>query len=147
MKTTRLNLIACALLLLVACKTTKQNTSPPVASTPNNTSSPNNPSSGVGLLMAKPSDGIYVPGEEELAVIQPYYKDITLDKLNKGYSLYAQSACIQCHSAKNIYTIETAQWKDILNDMSEKAKISDEQKDAVNKYVLAIKATKAKRAQ
>ena len=147
MKTTRLNLIACAVLLLVACKTAKQTTSTPVASTPNTTNSSNSPSSGVGLLMAKPSDGVYAPGEEELAVIQPYYKDITLDKLNKGYSLYAQSACIQCHSAKNIYSIETARWKDILNDMSEKAKISDEQKDAVNKYVLAIKATKAKRAQ
>jgi mono/diheme cytochrome c family protein len=147
MKTTLLNLIAFALLLLVACKAKKQNASTPAASTPVTSSSPNSSVSGVGLLMAKPSDGIYAPGEEELTVIQPYYKDITLDKLNKGYSLYAQSACIQCHSAKNIYTIETSQWKDILNDMSEKAKISDEQKDAVNKYVLAIKATKAKRAQ
>lgn len=80
----------------------------------------------------------------ELSAYQPYKKDITLDKLNKGYSLYAQSACVQCHQAKNIYEIKATDWKVILDDMAQKANISAEQKEAVFDYVLAIKTVKLK---
>ena len=93
------------------------------------------------------ADGIYPPGNEELTAIQLQYKDVTLDKLKLGHSLYAESACISCHSAQSIYKYDTTQWINILDDMARKARISDEQKDAVYKYILAIKAAKPKDAR
>lgn len=140
MKSISLTLILVSALLLITCKSTKQNTAssnPPAApSTPP-------PATAPGILI-RSADGIYAPGEAELTAYQPYKKDITLDKLSKGYSLYAQSACVQCHQAKNIYDIKATDWKAILDDMAQKANISAEQKEAVFDYVLAIKTVKLK---
>jgi len=84
------------------------------------------------------------PGNEELTAIQVQYKDVTLEKLNEGHAIYTQGACINCHGAKNIYWFGEAQWKEIIEDMAQRSNISDVQKDAVCKYVLAIKATQPK---
>lgn len=139
MKTISLSLFVLTALLLITCKSNKQNTAstaPPAA--------PSTPPATAPGLMIKSADGIYAPGEVELSAYQPYKKDITLDKLSKGYSLYAQSACVQCHQAKNIYEIKATDWKAILDDMAQKANISAEQKEAVFDYVLAIKTVKLK---
>jgi glutaredoxin len=94
-------------------------------------------------LFIKP-DGIRVPGNKELTALQAQYKAITLDQLKQGYAIYTAFACTHCHDAKNIYDLETAKWRSILDDMAQKANISDAEKDAVYKYVLSIKATQAK---
>ncbi len=149
MKTTQLFLIAGIAIAIIACKSSKNTTStaaaapaPAPASTASTTATSTEPVSP--FYMTKAANGIYVPGADELTAIQVQYPDMTQDKLNKGYSLYAESACIQCHQAKNIYRIPDEYWKDICANMSEKSKISEEQKDAVYKYVLAVKASKAK---
>ena len=147
MKTTQLILIAGIAMAIIACKSSKNTTStdaatPAPASTPSTTATSTEPVSP--FFMNKAANGIYAPGSDELTAIQVQYPDMTLDKLNKGYSLYSESACIQCHQAKNIYRIPDEHWKDICANMSEKSKISEEQKDAVYKYVLAVKASKAK---
>jgi mono/diheme cytochrome c family protein len=67
-----------------------------------------------------------------------------LEKLKEGHAIYTAGACINCHGAKNIYEFPEAQWKDILDDMAQRANISVDQKDAVYKYVLAIKAAVTK---
>ena len=103
------------------------------------TNSPANP-----FLFSKTADGIYAPGNDELAAIEPQYKGLKLEKLKEGYVLYAQGACTNCHDAKPIYPIATGDWSGIIADMSQKAMLTDGQKDAVYKYVLSIKATQPK---
>lgn len=124
-----------ALIVIAACGSSKKSTvSAPVAPAP--TSAP--------VVTAKPGSGIYDPGSEELAAIQAQYKDVSLEKLKQGYVLYAHSACISCHEAQNIYKYDEMRWGFIMNDMAVRAKLTPEQKDAVYKYVLAIKAAKQK---
>ena len=95
-------------------------------------------------MIFKANDGIYDPGEQELAAIQIQHKDASLAQLKEGYQLYSKTACVGCHEAKNIYKRPLERWKDIVDDMAMKAQITETQKDAVYKYVLAIKATQPK---
>jgi hypothetical protein len=139
MKTAKLTLTAIAAIIIAACGTAKKKST--TASTPAPvTVIPSTDS----YLFTKSHDGIYDPGNEELAAIRAQDKDITLEKLKEGYAIYTQGACTNCHGAKNIYEFGEAQWKDIVDDMASRASISDMQKDAVYKYVLAIKATQIK---
>ena len=138
-------LIASALIIF-ACKASKKSTktiasSPPVGPVSTNTP-PAKPAPVVSV--AKSADGIHAPGNEELSAIQMEYKEVTLEKLQEGYSIYKTGACIQCHSPKNIYKRDVTHWKDIVDDMSQRAGISGPQKDAVYKYVLSIKASQPK---
>lgn len=94
---------------------------------------------------ARPRNGVYAPGAEELAAIQIQYKDVTLNKLTEGHAIYTRGPCIKCHGVQNIYKRAEREWKDIIELMAVRAKISDEEKDAVYKYVLAIKATQNKK--
>jgi hypothetical protein len=141
MKTKNIILISTAVVIFAACRATKQSTTTtapaapaqPVASTPASTVM-------VGP-QPKSTNGVYPPGNEELVAIQTKYPDVTLATLQQGHQIYTVGKCINCHGSKNIYKRGVDQWKDIIDDMAERAKISDTEKDAVYKYVLAIKAT------
>ncbi len=137
MKMTHRTLIAIIAIIIAACSTTKKSTTvvaPIVVE----------PVSEVPLVLVKPANGTYVPGVEELTAIQEKYKEVTMEKLKEGHLLYTASACIKCHEAVNIYRFNELQWKNIIDDMAIRAGISQEQKDAVYKYVLAIKAVQPK---
>jgi hypothetical protein len=147
MRTNKTALITVVTFIIVACHTSKKSTvstastapAPAVAST-TTTSSTSAP-----VLIARP--GLYAPGDEELAAIQVKYKDVTIEKLKEGHLIYTQGACINCHKAKDIHRFEEHRWPDIIDNMARAAKISEAQKDAVYKYVLAIKATQPKQAR
>ncbi|MCD6066190.1 MAG: hypothetical protein K0S33_1016 [Bacteroidetes bacterium] len=127
-----------------ACRSSKTTTAaatPPASSTGTTTA---NPTPSGPLLPGKARNGVYAPGAEELSAIQLQFPEATSEQLREGYLLYMGGACVGCHNAKNIYTYTPVQWKDIITDMAKEAKISDAQKDAVYKYVLAIKATEGK---
>lgn len=91
----------------------------------------------------KPANGVYAPGSNELVAIQTRYGDVTIQTLTEGHQLYT-GVCTGCHQAKNIYNIAQEEWPQIMNTMAPKAKISEREKDAVYKYVLAIKAAKTR---
>lgn len=133
MKTTKLILIAIISVITTSCSSTKKSST-----------SVSTPASTTPLVPVKPSDGINAPGDLELTAIQARYKDATLDQLKEGHSIYTVGACVNCHGVLSIYRFREAQWKDIIDDMAQRANISDMQKDAVYKYVLAIKATQPK---
>ncbi len=139
MKTIKITLIIIFAIIIAACSSQKKSTK-----TVSSTSTPTNTTSTGPFLITKPTNGVYVPGNEELTAIQLQYKDVTFDKLKDGYFIYSQGACINCHRAQNIYVHAESQWKNIVDDMALRANISDSQKDAVYKYVLAIKATQPK---
>ena len=86
------------------------------------------------------SDGVYEPGDREVDALKANGTTVSIDHLNKGYQLYAKTACIECHSAKNIYKIPSSEWSAILDNMAIKAKLADDQREAINLYVLSIKA-------
>jgi hypothetical protein len=146
-KTTTPILIALYILIITSCHSTKKrmssNSSTPTTAT--STTVATNTTALIGpFMLAKSSNGIYAPGNEELIAIQVQYKDVTLEKLKQGHAIYTAGACIKCHEAMSIYHFGETRWKDIIDDMAQKALIGDEQKDAVYKYVLAIKATQPK---
>lgn len=132
MKSRKIVLLALSTALIYSCSSSKKTTKPAEAA------------ATAPVVSAKPDNGIYEPGQEELTAIQGQFKDATLAQLKEGHVIYAQGACINCHGAKNIYKRSTASWKGIIDDMAQRAKISASQKEAVYKYVLAIKATQAK---
>lgn len=117
-----------AIIAIAACSTTQKSTTSTDAISP---------------FIANPATGAIPPGNNELTAIQAKYKDVTLQTLVDGHALYT-GVCTKCHSPKSIYRLQEAEWPLILDDMAKKAEITDTQKDAVNKYVLAIKATQPK---
>lgn len=125
-----------AVAIIVACKTSKKTTST-AATTPAQPATPSTPA-----VASKPANGVYAPGNEELVARQTKYPDATLDKLKEGYALYTQGPCTNCHGAKNIYAGSDVHWKPVIDNMSEKARLTESQKDAVFKYVMAIRAAK-----
>lgn len=144
MKTAKLTLIGAIAITIVACNTSKKSTTSTTTAPVNSAATSTNTT---GSTVTKSANGIYAPGNEELTAIQTQHKEVTLDKLKEGHAIYTAGACINCHGAKNIYKRGEAEWKNIIDDMAKKAKISNEQKDAVYKYVLAIKAVQPKEAK
>ena len=126
---------------ITACSTTKKTIKP--TNTPPLTSSSSKPSVIDPFNVMKPSNGIFAPGNNELTAMQSKDNSITMQTLKEGYSIYT-GTCTNCHQAVNIYTIREEAWPHILDNMALKARITTAQKNAVNKYVLAIKATQPK---
>jgi mono/diheme cytochrome c family protein len=123
----------------LGCHSTKKS----IASTPASTTTPV-PSNSNPFPLVLPVEGSPAPGNEELIAIQKQYQDITLEKLKEGHTIYTAGACINCHGAAPIQQYGETQWKTIIDDMAQRANISEAQKDAVYKYVLSIKATQTK---
>ncbi len=141
MKKLKLTITAISTIFIAACSSTRKSSATSTSSAPHTITTP---ASASPLILARPADGLQAPGNEELSAIQVQYKDVTLDKLNEGHLIYTQGACVKCHGAENIYKYGEVRWKEIIEDMAQKAMLSDAEKDAVYKYVLAIKATQAK---
>lgn len=139
-------IVIIAALSIEACKTKKStntstaNNSSSTATTTNTTG----PTSVGPLVVERSKEGINVPEEAEIVALQKEYPFETLTKLNEGYELYAKTTCLGCHNPKSIYKRDIASWKGIIDDMAARAKLTEQQKDAVYKYVLAIKATQPK---
>lgn len=138
MKFIKLFPVLLAVLIVAACSASKKATTPTVSAPP----APAVPAAPV----AKAANGVFAPGNEELTAIQAKYKDVTMHTLTDGYAIYT-GTCTGCHGAKSIYKRPEDAWRGIIDDMALKAKITDVQKDAVYKYVMAIKATQPKEAK
>lgn len=132
-------LIMIAVIVAAACGTSRKNVTPPVTPAPEATAP-----SAPPLIFIKPANGIYSPGEEELTALRRKDSAVTLEQLKEGYIIYAQGACIKCHEAQNIYRYNEIQWKGIVDNMALKAMMSLAHKEAVYKYILAIKAVQPK---
>ena len=149
MKTTTKVLVIISILLVTACNAFKKGkkTAPtaPVSVTEPAVTVPTPSAVAVTPFLApKSPDGIYPPEAGELNAILPQYKEVTLARLKEGYSIYTQGACVNCHNPRNICQFNEGSWKGIIDDMAQKAMLPPAQKDAVYKYVLAIKATQPK---
>lgn len=136
MKTLKIVSLSALLGLAIACGSSQSNVA---ATTP-----PPPPPPAPTVAVEKPDNGVHEPTQKEYLAIQEKYINVSLDQLKEGYKIYSQGACINCHEAKNIYKRSDEKWGHILDDMAEKARLSDSEKDAVTKYVFAIKAGQSK---
>jgi len=143
MKNKNVILISAAVIIFAACRATKNNATT-AASVPTSTVTASQPATQNSFESTKYTHGVYPPGNQELTAIQTKYSNVTLGVLQQGFTIYSVGKCINCHGSQNIYKYSETHWKDIMDDMALKANISDEEKDAVYKYVLAIKAAKPK---
>jgi hypothetical protein len=142
---------ASSLIILVAlfffmCKSSKPSVSGQSTSIPPKVVSPATPpaSESFGpVISSKVKVGVYEPGDKELAAIQSKYTDVSLSVLKNGYSIYT-GVCTNCHNSFSIYEFPESTWSGIINRMAPLAKLTEVEKDAVVKYVLAIKATQPK---
>ena len=135
--TFKITSLIAAVLIIAACHTTKKTsstttTTPPVAPISPEPSPAPKP---------KPSNGVIVPSEDQLTAIKTKFPDATLSALTEGHAVYISAACTNCHGIKGIYRIPEHEWQHIIDDMSARATLTASQKDALTKYVFAIKAT------
>jgi hypothetical protein len=148
MKVIKISALAFSFLLIIAaCKSKKKTTDSGTSTTTNNstpTATKTETAVAGPLLPARSSGGVNAPGNEELAAIQKNHAAVTMETLNQGYAVYTGAQCTGCHGAKNIYNRAEENWPGIIDRMAKKAEINDVQKDAVLKYVLAVKATQPK---
>lgn len=83
-----------------------------------------------------------IPGDAQVTAIKVKYPEVTLSTLTEGHSIYI-GACTNCHGQKNIFKRSEASWLHEIEDMSPKANLTAAQKDALTKYILAMKATQS----
>jgi len=128
-------------MFIIACNTTKKTTVTSISTTPAPVVSevPNNT-----IPFMFDNIDYVVPGNEELNAIQKRLNTVTLEQLKQGHEIYTKGACINCHGPQSIKRFSNEQWKMIINDMAERSSLTNEQKDAVYTYVLAIKAKQSK---
>jgi len=91
------------------------------------------------IMIACTASKPIIPGDAQLSAIKQKYPDISMDKLNAGYRIFI-GECTKCHRPKNLYKRKEEDLPGIIDKMSKRAKITDEQKDAVLKYALSVKA-------
>jgi len=146
MRPLKICIVVTMTLTVAACSVFKKSKpSPTPPNPPATTSVTRDPAPSIpGLIPAtKPGNGVVAPGNNELTAIQATHRDVTMQTLTDGYIIYT-GVCTNCHGAMNIYTRPLERWPDIIADMAPRAKLTETQKDALYKYVLAIKATQQK---
>jgi hypothetical protein len=82
-----------------------------------------------------------VPGDAELKAIQVKYPDVNMQMLNDGYAIYT-GPCTKCHRQKKLFKRTEEEWLKSVDKMAPKSKISLSQKDALWKYILAMRAAR-----
>jgi cytochrome c5 len=129
-----------AALIIVACHSTKKTQE--TAVTPVTPTTPATPVAEAAPVSeaVKSKNGVFAPGEEQVNAVQMKHPGATLPVLTSGYSLYT-GTCTNCHGAKSIYRISEDRWPGIIDDMAQKSNLTATEKDALTKYVFAIKAT------
>jgi hypothetical protein len=66
------------------------------------------------------------------------FADVTMDQLKIGHSTY-NGACTNCHGLKDIKSRDEQDWSGILDRMALKANLTPTEKDAVWRYIMAVK--------
>jgi len=82
--------------------------------------------------------------DAQLEAAKTKYPDATMDILQKGHDVYYGASCTGCHGVKRITNFSQEELPAIIKRMARKAGISDEEKDAVLKYVMGVKLASAK---
>lgn len=143
MKTNRIILPAFTIVIAIviaACHTTKKSsTTTETTPTPVATTTPTTNSEPAKVSFSNFS-GSALPGEEQVNAIQMRNPGTTLEQLTKGHSIYT-GECSGCHRVFSVYDYTQEAWPGIIDRMAHKAGITENQKDALSKYIFSMKAT------
>ena len=67
----------------------------------------------------------------------------TAAQLERGRTLFV-NRCIECHTLPAIWKYSREDWPKIVNDMSHRASLKPEEREAVIAYILAVRATESR---
>lgn len=143
MKSTKFILLAftlVAVIIIAACHTTKKTsttteTTTAVATTPTTTTTAEPMKTSFSNF-----SGSAAPGEQQVNAIQMRNPGTTLEQLTKGHSIYT-GECSGCHRVFSVYDYTAESWPAIIDRMARKAGITEVQKDALSRYIFAMKTT------
>jgi len=79
---------------------------------------------------------VATPTNEEVSVAQKHWPDANIQSMNAGYTILT-TKCEKCHGPKNITKFSENDLKKVLDKMAVKAKLSDQEKESVTRYILA----------
>ncbi len=78
--------------------------------------------------------------DEQLTAVQTRFPDATKEELQKGHSIYTGS-CTKCHRAKSVTGYTEPKLLEIVDVMARKAKLSAEEKQALIRFAVGVRAT------
>ena len=78
--------------------------------------------------------------DAQLTAVKSRFPDATKEQLIKGHSIYTE-ACTKCHGEKNVTAYTEPKLLEIVDVMAKKANISDEEKQALIRFAVGVRAT------
>lgn len=79
--------------------------------------------------------------DAQLEAVKIRFPDATKAELEKGYAVFT-GPCTKCHRAKDITGYPESKLLDIVDAMAKKAKITPEEKQALIRFAVGVRATK-----
>jgi hypothetical protein len=81
--------------------------------------------------------------DAQLTAVKARFPDATMEELKKGHSIYT-GACTKCHGTKDVTVYEEPKLLEIVDVMSKKAHITSEEKQALIRFAVGVRATASK---
>lgn len=78
--------------------------------------------------------------DTQLTAVNARFPNTTMEELKKGYAVYT-GACAKCHGAKDVTVYAEPKLLEIVDVMAKKANITAEEKLALIKFAVGVRAT------
>lgn len=78
--------------------------------------------------------------DAQLTAVNARFPNTTMEELKKGHSIYT-GACTKCHGTKDVTVYTEPKLLEIVDVMAKKAKITVEEKQALIKFAVGVRAT------
>ena len=78
--------------------------------------------------------------EAQLTAVKARFPDATKEELQKGYAIYS-GPCTRCHGTKDVTAYTEPKLLEVVDVMSKKAKITAEDKQALIRFAVGVRAT------
>lgn len=79
--------------------------------------------------------------DAQLTAVKARFPDATMAELEKGHAVFT-GPCTKCHGAKDITGYTEPKLLEIVDNMSKKAKITPEEKQALIRFAVGVRAAK-----
>lgn len=78
--------------------------------------------------------------DAQLAAVNVRFPNTTMEEIKKGQSIYT-GACTKCHGTKDVTAYTEPRLLEIVDVMAKKAEITAEEKQALIKFAVGVRAT------
>ena len=83
------------------------------------------------------------PTETQLTAVKARFPDATMEELKRGQAVYT-GPCTRCHGKKDVTVYSEEKLLEIVDNMAVKAKITPEEKQALIRFAVGVRATASK---